>query len=130
MTNGNFTKYAQAADDRGELRLAKRIRIEGRIASALVAAILSQGLTISVNDGEEWSVKRSTDRATIFAELFATDQDTIVARNAEGAKLGWFMLIYGNDGYDVISDYSANDWSESIWEGLQPIMDKAEEEMA
>lgn len=135
MHYGSFTTYAKAAEDRGELRLAKRIRIEGRIAAALVDAILSHsGMVISVNDDEngngDWVVKRSTDKAAIMAALFSTDGDLIVARDANGERLGWWSLIYGNDGFDVISDYWANDFCEAIWQELQPKIDQAEMEMA
>lgn len=130
MNYGNFTTYAKNAEDRGELRLAKRIRIEGRVCAALIDALLAKGAAISVSNGEEWSVKRSTDKATIIGALFETDEDTMVARDADGNKLGWWSLIYGNDGYDVISDYSANDFSESIWNEIKPVIDKAEYEMA
>jgi hypothetical protein len=130
MHYGSFTTTAQNAEAKGEKRLAKRIRIEGRICAALTDAILAKGATISVNDGEEWVVKRSTDKGAIINALFSTDEDRIVARDAEGTLLGSWYLVYGNDGYDVISDYSANDFAEAIWEELRPVIDKAEEEMA
>jgi hypothetical protein len=130
MHYGQFTDSAKAAEAKGEKRLAKRIRIEGRICAALVDALLAKDCTVSVNDGEEWVVKRSTDKGTIINALFSTDEDRIVARDADGTLRGSWYLVYGNDGYDVISDYSANDFADAIWEELRPVIDKAEEEMA
>lgn len=130
----NFTTYADAAFERGDKRLAKRIKIEGRIFAALVKAILDKGAAVSLNDEEngngEWTVKRSTDFAEIMKAAFTSDGDLIVARDAEGNKLGWWSLIYGNDGYDVISDYSVTSFCEVIDRELQPVIDRAEYDMA
>jgi hypothetical protein len=107
--------------------LADRIRAEKRMCVALVKACLDRGFAVSVNDGEEWVVKRSTDKATILAALFSTDEDQIVIRDASGARAGWFHLIYGNDGYDVVADYTANEVCENIWTYvLKPLSDKIE----
>jgi len=105
--------------------LARRIKAEKRMCVALVTACLKRGFAVSVNDGEEWVVKRSIDKAEILAALFSTDEDTLVIRDAEGRKAGWFWLIYGNDGWDVVSDYSVNDNCDAIWnEVLSPLSDK------
>jgi hypothetical protein len=107
--------------------LAKRISAEKRMCVALVTACLKRGFAVSVCDGEEWTVTRSTDKATILAALFSTDDDLIAIRDAAGNKAGWFRLIYGNDGHDVVSDFSANEVCEAIWdEVLRPLADKLE----
>lgn len=121
-----FNKYINAANERGERDLAARIGREKTIALALVAAILKRGYRISVNDGEEWVVIRSTSRDEIVSALFSTDEDYIHLRGENGEKLGYFYLVYGNDGWDVISDYIANDTCEAIWEELRPLMDRVE----
>lgn len=111
--------------------LARRIEAERRMCTALVDTCLKRGYVISVSDGEEWPVKRSTGKAVIMAALFSTDEDVIVIRNAEGDKLGWFQLIYGNDGYDVVSDYSDNDICNAIEnEVISPLSEKIEGELA
>jgi hypothetical protein len=123
-----FTQIADTRAAEGHKALARRIRTEGKMCGALVQALLDRGATVSVNDGEEWVVKRSTDKATIIAALFSTDEDQLVARDAEGNRLGWFHLVYGNDGTDVLSDYSANDYCEAIWtEVIQPLADGIDE---
>lgn len=120
-----FDSDISAAEDRGERDLARRIKAEKRMCVALVTACLKRGFAISVSDGEDWPVKRSTNKAEVLAVLFSTDEDVIVIRTKDGEKAGWFQLIYGNDGYDVVSDYSANDTCEAIWkEVLQPLCDK------
>lgn len=122
-----FDKYIQRAQNNGERDLARRISDERRMARALVNRALRGGNTISVNDGEEWVVKRSRDRAAIYAALFSTDQDQIRVHDKAGNSLGWFLLIYGNDGWDVVSDYSANEFCETIWrDTLRPLSDRIE----
>lgn len=131
MHYGNFTKAADAAFERGAKHIAKRIKIEGRIAAALIDAILAkEGCTISLFDCEEWTVRRSQDKTTIIQAMFTTDEDTIRVRDAEGNNLGFFYFIYGNSGWDVISDYAANDFCEKIMEEIQPVIDRAEYDMA
>ena len=111
--------------------LARRLTAEKRMCTALVTACLDRGFLVSVHDGEEWAVKKSSDKAEILAALFATDQDEIVIRTAEGVRAGWFQLIYGNDGYDVVGDYTDNEVCNAIWnEVLTPLSDKIEREMA
>jgi hypothetical protein len=110
--------------------IAKRIRHEGRIAESLVAAALAAGYTVSVYDSEEWTVKRSSDAATIIAALFSTDEDQLVMRDSERRKVAWFQLTYGNDGFDVIGDYSANDAAESLYAATNAARAKAERELS
>jgi hypothetical protein len=125
--NTGFDSAIHAAEDRGERDLARRIKAEKRMCVALVTACLKRGFAISVSDGEDWPVKRSTDKAAILAALFSTDEDVIVIRARDGSKAGWFQLIYGNDGFDVVSDYSVTDACEAIWnEVVRPLSDKIE----
>lgn len=111
--------------------LARRMKAERRMCTALVDGCLKRGYVISVSDGEDWPVRKSTDKAEIMAALASTDEDGIVIRNAAGDKLGWFQLIYGNDGWDVVADYSDNEICNAIWnEVLKPLSDKIERELA
>ena len=71
-----FSKAADRAQERGERSLARRIRIEGRIARAIVDAALARGWSVSVFDCEEWTVKKSKVRKTIIQALFTTDDDS------------------------------------------------------
>lgn len=110
------------------LDLCRRIRAEKRMATALVTACIQRGYTVSVNDGGDWVVKRSTDKAEIMAALFSTDEDQIVIRDKDGNRAGWFWLVYGNDGWDVVSDFSDNAVCNAIWqEVLSPLSDKIAE---
>ena len=78
---------------------------EARIARKIVKDALANGWTVSVNDGEEWTVKNSTDSRTILDAMCSTDSDVLRLRDAAGEAIGNIWLVWGND-EDVISDHS------------------------
>lgn len=78
---------------------------EARIARKIVKDALANGWTVSVNDGEEWTVKSSTDSRTILEALCTTGGDVLRLRDASGEAIGNIWLVWGND-EDVISDHS------------------------
>jgi hypothetical protein len=97
---------------------------EARVVRKLVKAAIAAGYSVSVNDGGEWTVKRSTSTKTIFDALATTGEDTIRISAADPSKTtGWhgagsFWLIYGNDpsGEELISDHSDNAVCEALYE--------------
>lgn len=108
--------------------LAQRIETEGKIANALVKKALADGYVVSVYDGEEWALKFSNDRSQILGAMFSTDEEMIAISSGEpGARkrFGTVSMVYGNDGYDVISDYSAADL-DGFANWLKPISDYAD----
>lgn len=84
---------------------------ERTVARKLVRTLLGKGLSISVYDSEEWTVKQSTNGAEILNALATTDEDQLLVRDAEGDKVGWFYLVWGNDpsGEELIADHTDND---------------------
>jgi hypothetical protein len=83
---------------------------EAVTARRLVRKALEAGYAISVNDGEEWTVAKSTDRMTVLSALATTGMDWLVFRDAEGVKIGFMMLVYQNGpGDELIADHTAND---------------------
>ena len=83
---------------------------EKTVAAKLVAAAIASGYILSVNDGEAWTVKRSTNRAAILAALETTGEDVLRVRDAAGGYLGDINLIWGNDpnGEELIADHTDN----------------------
>ena len=117
------TGFQQSLDRVRDPHVRLRIQMEEAIADALVTVCLSRRRKLSVYDGGEWVVKQSGDKAEIMAALNSTDEDLIKIQN-----VGWFHLVYGNDGYDVISDYSSNAICDEIWNTtIQPLADRMEE---
>lgn len=96
---------------------------ERNVARRLIRAALNAGYTISVNDGEEWTVKRSTSSKAIKDALATTGEDTLRLHAADPSKtVGWhnagsFDLIWGNaeDGSELIADYTDNGVCNELW---------------
>ncbi len=94
----------------------KLISIEDQIIQATISALLKEGYALSVNDGEETTVDRSRNLDLIFSAMKTTDEDYLLAYDDDGTlKSGYVRFIYGNDGADVVNDYTIN---------LDPVMDE------
>lgn len=99
---------------------------EAAVARRLVRKAIEAGYKLSVNDGEEWTVKGSTDRKAVLEALASTGADTIRVRTMEGAKVGDLNLIYQNGpGDELIADYSDNPATNALYQmaNKQPIED-------
>jgi hypothetical protein len=81
---------------------------ERGVATRLVRAALHAGYTVSVYDGEEYTVKRSRRERQILDALASTEEDWLVIRNSAGERLGSLRLIWGNDeaGEELIADHT------------------------
>lgn len=92
-------------------------RGERKVATKLVRAALADGYSISVHDGEEWTVSRATRAYDVLDALATTGEDTLRLINAKGDYAGSFYLIWGNaaDGSELICDFTANDFCEGLW---------------
>ena len=89
-----------------------RIRHELAIATRLITDVIAQGGLISVNDGEETVLVRSNSLEAVLAAMFSTDEDYLYVTMPNSTKrAGGFQFIYGNDGWDVIADWS---WSNEV----------------
>jgi hypothetical protein len=88
---------------------------ERTVVTALLTALIDSGQVITINDGEE-DIVTSDKLAELRPELASTGEDYI---QFEG---GYFYLIYNNgsegDPMIVITDYSANDFCDDIWNSL------------
>jgi len=109
------------------MQLQTRINIEHKIVSRIVKDALANDYKVSVYDSEEYVLKRSQSYKAIMAACFSTDDDTLVIRDNEGEYLGSIALIYGNCGYDVISDYTYNETIENLLTGANALARKLEE---
>ena len=87
-----------------------RQRVEQTIALTAAQVLLDAGFSLGVNDGEEITIHHSRNIEDIKDALFTTDEDYLYVYRAKGDRKdtrpdGWVRLVYGNDGWDVISDY-------------------------
>ncbi len=88
-------------------------KIAADIARGLIDLAFAKGYTVSVNDGEEWTVERSSDREAVLGALATTEADTLVFRREDGSRVGFVWLIWQN-GIDAASDWSANDDTDAL----------------
>ena len=103
--------------------------IERKILQELVFhIIMDDEQDISIWDGEEYAIKRSTNITDILSAMSHTDSDTIVVSDSgisesDSAYRGSVYVIYGNEPEYVITDYSAHEW---LTELVESITDKYE----
>lgn len=97
--------------------------IETKIAGQLVDDIIAAGYTITVNDGEEDTLIRSSHKPHIMEALQTTDEDYLKIMD-DMKQIGTVWLIWGN-GVDVISDYGGPDeLMNGLMESANNIADK------
>lgn len=89
---------------------------EARAASRLVREILARGFSIIVKDGFETVLGASRKHAAIMREMGTTGENVLILRTPDGKLGGWFWLLYGNDPSEIVSDHSANETCEAIWQ--------------
>lgn len=97
-----------------------RIDVENQIADKLIDDALFYGCLVSVNDGEEWTLKASQDKAAIRAAMASTDADLIRFRDADRKTIGDVLLIWGN-GWDLISDCTDNEATKALLKGAEDL---------
>lgn len=124
-----FEEHDAAVEKEAEAlhpKVQARQKVERTIATSVVKALLSAGFSISVDNGayEEGEISSSTDEAAILKSMFLTDEERLYAEKG-GKKVGWVYFIYGEDGWDVINDYTVN-LEQYIGEGTetQTLIDK------
>lgn len=98
----------------------------------LLELAIVQGLAISLYDGGEWTVKKSTDVAEILAACGTTDVDTLRFRvrddleldeKERGKIVGAVLLVYGNGPGELVADFSDNP---EIRRFMDPVMARGE----
>ena len=91
------------------MNVQERQRIERRIATAAATGLIADGYAVAVYDGEEIALEATDDVKSIVAAMFSTDEDYFfVYPKVGGDRVGWVRFVYGNDGWDVIVDYTTN----------------------
>lgn len=100
--------------------VATRREVEFKIVSAIVDAALAAGYRIAVSFERGYDTGEmllgSRDRSEIMEEVFAGDDCHIFIQPADGDLLdaggvisvGWIYCVFGNDGWDVVSDYTTS----------------------
>ncbi len=89
----------------------RRQRTEETIVLAVAQVLLDAGYLLGVDDGEETTIHHSSDIHAIQKALFTTDEDYLyvyeLKSNDDPRPDYWVRCVYGNEGWDVICDYSS-----------------------
>lgn len=112
--NGEKTKLICTGDTQAEIdryvkeanETEKRLRMEKRIVKSLVNELSSKGLKMTIDHGDGDEFERTNDAKVVLPALMACDEENLRVYSSEGWFMGVFNLVYGNDGYDVISNYN------------------------
>lgn len=81
-------------------------QMEEAIVIAVVKQLIATGHKLSVdNGGDTYEIKNSTDADAVLKEMRATGEDFLYTKK-EGDPKRYVQFVYGNDGYDVICDYT------------------------
>jgi hypothetical protein len=72
---------------------------------------LAKGHTVSVFDGEEWGVKRSTKYTEIVGLIEDVEIAELRVRDADGNVMAWAQVIPDLEDDETLADYSANDYT-------------------
>jgi hypothetical protein len=88
---------------------------EARAAHRLIRLLVKRNYSVSVNDGAEWVLKRSTSIPAILSAMGTTSEDHLIIRDPSGEIAGWFNILWGNSGEELIADHSGNEICESLW---------------
>lgn len=99
----------------------QRFELEWDITLALVRAALKTGYLVGLNNGEEVHGPFSS-ALDVMSEVNEVDEERLTFWK-DGKQIGWVFLVYGNDGYDVISDYTTN--MEELMEAPNKIADQS-----
>jgi hypothetical protein len=106
--------------------VARRQSVERRVIRAFVRQALRAGHWLRVHNGECFECVRTDRESVVMAALMTTDEDHIFVYAHEHAagRSGWVFLVYGNDGWDVINDYTLS--IESLMSDADALADRLE----
>jgi len=97
-----------------------RARVELRIVHSLIKEAKKRDLTLAIVDYTPADMEPYG--GDLKTALFDLDEAFVVVRK-NGVYTGWIQLIFGNDGYDLVSDYSINPTVEDL---LKPVNELAD----
>ena len=100
-----------------------------KIVKAFIRAAIKAGYEVAIDNGGncdmEYEVGFTQDAKALYHGIFQTDEDMLYVRKpGQINPSGWLRFIYGNDGYDVLNDYTVN--LEPLYAAVSPLIDKYE----
>ena len=99
-----------------------RVRMEATICRLLLTSIVADGCSVGVDDGDGVQLG---DTSHLLSAIFGVEEAKLRVYRGR-SFIGTVSLVRGNDGWDVISDYTtsleaivkpANDYADRLAEG-------------
>jgi hypothetical protein len=79
----------------------------------LVRYALNAGHNVSVFDGEEWELRRSTKFQDIIEAIESVEEAQIIIVDSEGTRKGWALVTpFGVEDEETVCDYTITDFME------------------
>ena len=105
-------------------------RMERAIIKTIIEDALEMGYTVSHNDGESMTTSARVDDVTtkedavskLLKEIQACDEEYLYFHK-NGRAIGFVLLVYGNDGYDVVADHTDSHEMDQILAGANELAD-------
>ena len=86
----------------------------------LISHALTLGFTVSVWDGEEWQVKKSTKIREIDDAVKSVEEAVLRFRDADNKVVGSAQVsVYGLEPDETVIDHSDNEWMNAWSEKYQ-----------
>jgi hypothetical protein len=89
----------------------RRIAIEQHIVRKVVKSLLTAGYWLQTDMNDDPRPNKPTrDLVEILNEMREVDDEFLGAfeNSTDEHPFAWVRFVYGNDGYDVVSDYTVN----------------------
>lgn len=87
----------------------KIIRVfERKVVQMVIEKLLASGFQLYIDhEGEDKPIHITEVNDFVMHEMFACDEERLYVLK-DGLRCGWVHFVYGNDGWDIISDYTIN----------------------
>jgi hypothetical protein len=89
----------------------QRINVERKIVLRTIDTLLKAGYYLRTDEHDDPRPAQPTnDRAAIVHEIMEVDDEflAVFESSTDDLPFAWVRFVYGNDGYDVICDYTTN----------------------
>ena len=97
--------------------------IERMIVKRIVLDAVKAGYALNINNGGDTNEmpNPSVKVKNILDNMFATSDERLLFYK-DNKMIGWVYLVYGNDGPDVVNDYTTN--LESVMTGANKLANR------
>lgn len=91
------------------MSIRSRIDAERKICRRTIRELHAAGYEMRVHSGDEFETKRAETESGLMRALFNLDDAWLLVHHKGQRKaFGWVRFVFGNDGWDVVSDYTTN----------------------